>query len=173
MARSWEENNCRQLKGGLHFSKAGEPGFQRDPDPPLPSATPHLFAAWLALISAACLSHGPGAEAERKAISVPAAKQFLLPPITRDKVRHFRPAPEACEKLEPLREGLAGNLEAGDKSLFSGRSLAFPTHPSTRGRARVDPPRPGFPRGAGVRRCCAVRNWVEPSCPYLIQKERL
>ena len=30
------------------------------------------------------VSHGPGAEVERKEISVPAAKQFRLPPITRD-----------------------------------------------------------------------------------------
>lgn len=54
--------------------------------------TPHLSTGRITLISEVCLSHGPGAEAEKKAISVPAAKQLLLPPITCDTLRHFRPA---------------------------------------------------------------------------------
>lgn len=89
MAKSSEGNKCHLLKSGFHVSKSREPSPQRDQTTP-PIFTPHLSAAHITLISAACLSHGPGAEAEKRAISVQAAKQFVLPPITRDESRHFR-----------------------------------------------------------------------------------
>ena len=119
------------------------------PRPLFPAATPHLSAARLELISPACISHGPGAEAERKAISVPAAKQFLLPPITRDKVRHFRLALRRARNWSrfgrvPLGTGRL-EIKACQRT-----ALCLPHPPlSSLARQRPSSRPPGFPRGPG------------------------
>lgn len=119
------------------------------PRPRFPSATPHLSAARLELISPAWISHGPGAEAERKAVSVPAAKQFLLPPITRDKVRHFRPAPRRARNWNPFGRVPLGSGRLEIKACQR-TTLCLPHPPlSSLARQRPSSRPPGFPRGAG------------------------
>ena len=73
--------------------------------------------------------------------------------------------PEACEKLEPLREGSAGNRETGDKSLSADGALLTPPTPQLSGApASVLPaPRvPSRPRWVSLAGgCCAVGNRAE------------
>lgn len=146
-----EEEKLSSVKRRLPVFKSWGTQPQRHPDPPTPIFIPHLSAAPTSLISAACLSHGPGAEAERKAISVPAAKQFLLPPITRCVERHFRPAPRHTRSWGRFGRGL---LETGTLEFKAWQRAELCSPP---------PPPPTTPR-----RLWGAPMFALPACGFLV-----
>lgn len=81
---------------------AGNSALKYTRESPFPF-TSYPFVALIALILVAGNSHGSRTEAKERATSLPAAKQFLLPPITHD-ILVISAQGEVCKVLAALQD---------------------------------------------------------------------